>query len=76
MNARRSDSIAEWSIVALVVLVLGIAAAGTNLEPARDVPSATVDRIAAQVRMTMPIARDCTRDADGACTRLATNTRP
>ena len=76
MNARNRDSLAEWAIVALVVIVLGVAAARTNLEPARDVPSATVDRLAAQVRMQMPIGRDCARGADGACAQMASNGRP
>jgi hypothetical protein len=76
MNTRNRDSIAEWSIVALVVLVLGVAAARTNLDPAHDGSPASVDRLAAQVRMTMPIARDCPRDASGACAQMASNTRP
>jgi hypothetical protein len=75
MNARNRDSLAEWSIVALVVIVLGIAASRTDLEPSSST-SATVDRLAAQVRMTSPIARDCVRDADGGCRRIASNGRP
>jgi hypothetical protein len=55
MNApRRSDSIAEGVIVALVVVVLGVAATGVRLEPVPQ--GASVDRLAAQVRMQMPIA--------------------
>ena len=76
MNLRNRDSLAEWSIVALVVIVLGIAASRTDLDPSSNVPSATVDRLAAQVRMTSPIARDCVRDGDGACRRIAATGRP
>ena len=77
MNARNRDSLAEWAIVALVVIVLGVAAARTNLDPSPSIPSATVDRLAAQVRMQSPIARDCTRDAGGACReQIASNVRP
>ena len=75
-NARNRDSLAEWAIVALVVIVLGIAASRTDLDPSSHVPSATVDRLAAQVRMTSPIARDCLRDRDGACRQIASNGRP
>ena len=76
MTPRRRDSLAEGAIVALVVIVLGVAASRTNLEPSRDTSSANVDRLAAQVRMQMPIARDCARDANGACARIASNGRP
>ena len=73
MNAPdRRDSIAEGVIVALVVVVLGIAATRTRLEPAPQ--PASIDRLAAQVKMQMPIATDCMRsDASGdACrARLA-----
>jgi hypothetical protein len=76
---KRSDSIAEWAIVALVVVVLGVAATQTKLEP--PTPSTlTVDEIAARVRMQMPIARDCVRGPDNpvaACgARVAANERP
>ena len=88
MTSRNRDSFAEWAIVALVVIVLGIAASRTNLEPADGVSSATVDRIAAQVRMQMPIARatpvgmpmpiarNCGRTADTACAQFASHGRP
>ena len=79
MNARNRDSFAEMAIVALVVIVLGVAASRTNLDPASQAPSsATIDRIASQVRMQMPIARDCVRDASGSCapTQVASSERP
>lgn len=60
---KRSDSLAEWTIVALVVVVLGVAATQTRLErPASS--SLSVDEIAARVRMQMPIARECIRASD------------
>jgi hypothetical protein len=77
MNApRRSDSIAEGVIVALVVVVLGLAATGVRLEPAPQVSS--VDRLAAKVRMQLPIAPDCMRrDASGeACRERLAAARP
>ena len=66
---RRADAIAEGAIVALVVIVLGVAATRVKLEaPAPQVPS--IDRLAAQVRMQMPIATDCMRsDATGEACR-------
>ena len=71
---RRSDSIAEGVIVALVVVVLGVAATGVKIEPAPQ--GASVDRLAAQVRM--PIAPDCMRsDASGdACRQRLAAARP
>ena len=69
---RRRDSIAEGVIVALVVVVLGVAATRVRLDPAPQ--PAAMDRLAAQVKMQMPIATDCMRsDASGdACrARLA-----
>ena len=77
MNApRRSDSIAEGVIVALVVVVLGVAATGVKLEPAPQ--GASIDRLAAQVRMQVPIAPDCMRrDASGeACRERLASLRP
>lgn len=59
---KRSDSLAEWTIVALVVVVLGVAATQTKLEP--PAPMLSVDELAARVRMQMPIARDCLRPSD------------
>jgi len=59
---KRSDSLAEWTIVALVVVVLGVAATQTKLEP--PLPMLSVDELAARVRMQMPIARDCVRPSD------------
>lgn len=69
MNApRRRDSIAEGAIVALVVIVLGVAATRVKLEPAPQ--AASIDRLAAQVKMQMPIASDCMRgDASGEACR-------
>lgn len=63
MNAplKRSDSIAEGVIVAIVVIVLGIAATSTRLDPASN---DSVDQIAAKVRMQMPIARVCANGED------------
>jgi hypothetical protein len=78
MNApRRRDSIAEGVIVALVVVVLGVAATRVRLEPPHQ-QVASVDRLAAQVRMQMPIAPDCMRsDAAGdACRDRLASTRP
>jgi hypothetical protein len=76
---KRSDSIAEWAIVALVVVVLGVAATQTKLEPAAP-STLTVDEIAARVHMQMPIARECLRGSDNpaaACgARVAANGRP
>lgn len=77
MNApRRRDSIAEGAIVALVVVVLGVAATGVKLDPAPQV--ASIDRLAAQVRMQMPIAPDCMRsDASGdACRQRLAAAKP
>jgi hypothetical protein len=77
MNApRRRDSIAEGVIVALVVIVLGVAATRVRLEPAP--PPASIDRLAAQVKMQMPIASDCMRnDASGdACRARLAAARP
>ena len=73
---RRSDSIAEGVIVALVVVVLGVAATGVKVEPASQ--GASVDRLAAQVRMQMPIAPDCMRsDASGdACRARLAEAKP
>ena len=73
---RRSDSIAEGVIVALVVVVLGVAATGVRLEPVPQ--GASVDRLAAQVRMQMPIAPDCMRsDASGdACRQRLAAAKP
>ena len=70
---KRSDSIAEWVIVALVVIVLGVAATRTNLDPPAPT-AASIDEIAARVRMQMPIARDCMRADDAtSCRRVAAN---
>ena len=55
---KNSDSIAEWVIVALVVIVLGVAASSAKLDPAPE-QFTQVDQIAAKVRMQMPIARSC-----------------
>lgn len=77
MNApSRSDSIAEGVIVALVVVVLGVAATGVKLESAPQ--AASIDRLAAQVRMQMPIAPDCMRsDASGdACRQRLAAAKP
>lgn len=60
---KRSDSIAEWAIVALVVVVLGVAASRTNLDPPSPA-GASIDEIAARARMQMPIARECVRADD------------
>ena len=54
---KNSDSIAEWVIVALVVIVLGVAASSAKLDPGPQYTQ--VDEIAAKVRMQMPIARSC-----------------
>jgi hypothetical protein len=73
-----SDSIAEWAIVALVVVVLGVAATGTRFEPAS--PTLSIDELAARVRMQAPIARECVRvpDPGGApcASQVAANGRP
>jgi len=77
MNApRRRDSIAEGAIVALVVIVLGVAATRVKLEPAPQV--ASIDRLAAQVKMQMPIAPNCMRsDASGdACRARLAEAKP
>ncbi|MEO8485951.1 MAG: hypothetical protein ABI585_06380 [Betaproteobacteria bacterium] len=60
---KRSDSIAEWTILVLVVMVLGFAATSAKLDPAPS-PTLSVDQIAKQVRMQMPIGRDCLRAGD------------
>jgi hypothetical protein len=73
-----SDSIAEWAIVALVVVVLGVAATGTRHEPAS--PTLSIDEIAARVRMQSPIVRECVRAPDhggAACgSQVVANGRP
>jgi hypothetical protein len=63
-------------IVALVVVVLGVAATGVKLESAPQ--AASIDRLAAQVRMQMPIAPDCMRsDASGdACRQRLAAAKP
>jgi hypothetical protein len=55
MIPERRDAIAEGVIVALVVVVLGVAAVRTKVPPGDD----DVTRVAAQVRMSSPIGRSC-----------------
>lgn len=64
------DSVGEWAIVAIVVIVLGVAATGTRLESAPMMPVLTQammvspispDRLASQTRMISPIGRNCVR---------------
>lgn len=70
MMPRRRDAIAEWTIVALVVVVLGVLATRAKLDPADE----DVTRIAASVRMSSPIAHACLprdRDDGSACVASA-----
>jgi hypothetical protein len=53
-SPRRPGSIAEAAIVAIVVIVLGVAASRTKLEGPDE-----VDRLASQVRMQSPVAYGC-----------------
>lgn len=55
MIPQRRDAIAEGLIVALVVVVLGVAAIRAKVPTADD----EVTRLAAQVRMTSPIGHAC-----------------
>ena len=74
----RRDRLAESAIIAIVVVVLGIAATRTKLEPAPNAQRA--NRVVAEVRMIMPLARDCARsdgDNSAACEpRAAARARP
>lgn len=74
----RRDRLAESTIIALVVIVLGVAATRTKLEPPPQM--APTDRVVAQVRMIMPLARDCARtdgENNAACEpRAAAKARP
>lgn len=65
MTPDRRNRFAEWSVVALVVVVLGFTAVHTRLDPTEE----EVTRVAAQVRMSSPIAQGCVPDArtSGGC---------
>lgn len=72
-SPRRPDSIAEIAIVAVVVIVLGVAASRTKVDGPDD-----VDRLAAQVRMTSPLAYACapSRDVRGPNCPMAASDAP
>ena len=56
MRPRGSDAVAEAFVVAVVIVVLGVAAVRTKAEPPDD---AAITKLAAQVRMSSPIAQAC-----------------
>lgn len=72
MIPERRDAIAEGVIVALVVVVLGVAAVRTKVPPGDE----EVTRLAAQVRMSSPIARPCVPQGDRRDARACVATAP
>ena len=75
------DSLGEWGIIAIVVIVLGVAATSTRLEssaPMTPVLSQALmvspispDRVASNTRMISPIGRNCVRKASNDTTQCA-----